>query len=119
MVGSRDRLSLKSTITGKGPIAPNLKSPPSKSQIPLKTDLRSPILVDTIELHRTHRACDRHPIAMSGIPRDLKPDPKHIAKHLPNTPQMQKLLRDEGAVHIFHDEETLQTVGITMVYDRP
>ncbi|NJM48228.1 MAG: hypothetical protein HC860_20345 [Alkalinema sp. RU_4_3] len=56
---------------------------------------------------------------MSGIPRDLKPDPKHIAKHLPNTPQMQKLLRDEGAVHIFHDEETLQTVGITMVYDRP
>ncbi len=52
---------------------------------------------------------------MSGIPRDLQPDPKHIAKHLPNTPQMQKLLRDEGAVHLFHDEETLQTVAQTII----
>lgn len=47
---------------------------------------------------------------MSGIDRPLQPDPKHIAKHLPNTPQMQKRLGKEGFVHVFNDAETLQHV---------
>jgi len=47
---------------------------------------------------------------MGGINRPLKPDRKHIAKHLPNTPQMQKRFEQEGFVHVFNDEATLERV---------
>jgi hypothetical protein len=48
---------------------------------------------------------------MSGINRDLEPDIRHIAKHLPDTPQMQRLLQEEGSAHVFNNLETLQTVA--------
>jgi hypothetical protein len=48
---------------------------------------------------------------MSGIDRDLEPDIRHIAKHLPDTPQMQRLLQEEGSAHVFNNLETLQTVA--------
>ena len=42
---------------------------------------------------------------MSGIHRDIFLDPKHIPKHLPNTPQSQRWLRRGRSIHIFNDEE--------------
>ena len=48
---------------------------------------------------------------MSGISRDIQLDTKHISKHLPNIPQMQKLLQQEGFAHVFNDEITLQEVA--------
>ncbi len=52
---------------------------------------------------------------MSGIDRPLTPDTKHIAKHLPDTPQMQRLLRQEGFVHIFNDAATLTRVAQAII----
>ncbi|MEA5502286.1 hypothetical protein VB735_04025 [Halotia wernerae UHCC 0503] len=49
---------------------------------------------------------------MSGINRDITPDsrPSLIDRHLPNTPQVQRLLRREGRAHVFKDRETLERV---------
>lgn len=49
---------------------------------------------------------------MSGIDRVIIPDPRPtlIDRHLPNTPQVQRLLRREGRAHIFNDLETLKRV---------
>ena len=49
---------------------------------------------------------------MSGIDRDIIPDPRPslIDRHLPNTPQVQRLLRREGKAHVFNDRETLEQV---------
>ncbi|MGD1905696.1 MAG: hypothetical protein ACFB0C_06850 [Leptolyngbyaceae cyanobacterium] len=49
---------------------------------------------------------------MSGIDRDITPDlrPSLVARHLPNTPQVQRLLRREGKAHVFNDPETLKRV---------
>jgi len=49
---------------------------------------------------------------MSGIDRDIAPDsrPSLIDRHLPNTPQFQRLLRQEGKAHVFNDLETLKRV---------
>lgn len=47
---------------------------------------------------------------MSGIDRELILDLKHVAKHLPDTPQTQKLLEREGNVHLFNDQATLERV---------
>ncbi|WP_414526819.1 DUF6972 family protein [Nodularia chucula] len=44
---------------------------------------------------------------MSLIDRELSFDTKHVAKHLPDTPQMQQLLQKEGSAHIFIDEATI------------
>jgi hypothetical protein len=52
---------------------------------------------------------------MSGINRDLEPDIRHIAKHLPDTPQMQRLLQQEGSAHVFNNPETLQTVAQAII----
>ncbi|KPQ32190.1 MAG: hypothetical protein HLUCCO16_20580 [Phormidium sp. OSCR] len=41
---------------------------------------------------------------MSGIDRPLMPDPKHIAKHIPNAQQMQKRLEQERLVHVLNKE---------------
>jgi hypothetical protein len=54
---------------------------------------------------------------MSGINRDLEPDIRHIAKHLPDTPQMQRLLQQEGSAHVFNNPETLQTVAQAIIDD--
>jgi hypothetical protein len=49
---------------------------------------------------------------MSGIERDITPDSRTslIDRHLPNTPQVQRLLRREGRAHVFNDRETLELV---------
>jgi hypothetical protein len=47
---------------------------------------------------------------MTGINYPIELDLKHIAKHLPNTPQMQRLLKKGLPVHIFKDRETLERV---------
>ncbi|MFM9267818.1 DUF6972 family protein [Tychonema sp. BBK16] len=40
---------------------------------------------------------------MSGINRELTIDNRHIAKHLPDTLQMQRLLQRGGAAHVFNN----------------
>ncbi len=49
---------------------------------------------------------------MSGIDRDITPDPRPslIERHLPDTLQVQGLLRREGRAHVFSDRETLERV---------
>ena len=49
---------------------------------------------------------------MSGINRKITPDsrPSLIDRHLPNTPQVKRLLRKEGRAHVFKDLETLERV---------
>ncbi|MDF5724597.1 MAG: hypothetical protein PUP91_29870 [Rhizonema sp. PD37] len=49
---------------------------------------------------------------MSGIDRDITPDPRAslIDRHLPNTGQVQRLLQREGRAHVFNDHETLERV---------
>jgi hypothetical protein len=52
---------------------------------------------------------------MTGINRPIQVDTKHIAKHLPNTPQMQRLLKKGLAVHVFKDSETLKRVAQAII----
>jgi hypothetical protein len=54
---------------------------------------------------------------MSGIERDITPDSRTslIDRHLPNTLQVQRLLRREGRAHIFKDRETLERVTQTII----
>ena len=48
---------------------------------------------------------------MTGIQRRIELDTRHIAKHLSNTSQMQRLLRKGLAAHVFKDNETLERVA--------
>lgn len=52
------------------------------------------------------------PLNMSGIKRQLIPDPRPslINKHLPNTSQVQRLLRKEGKAYVFNDQQTMKRV---------
>jgi len=54
---------------------------------------------------------------MSGIDRDITPDPRSTLsdRHLPNTSQVQRLLRREGRAHVFNDHETLERVTQTII----
>ena len=52
---------------------------------------------------------------MSGIKRELNLDRRHIAKHLPDTPQMQRLLQKEGVAHVFNDEATMISVAQAII----
>ncbi len=56
---------------------------------------------------------------MSGIDRAITPDPRSslIDRHLPNTPQVQRLLRREGRAHVFSDYETLERVTEAIIKD--
>jgi hypothetical protein len=49
---------------------------------------------------------------MSGIDRNITPEPRPslVDRHLPNTPQVQRLLRREGSAHVFNDLATLKRV---------
>lgn len=49
---------------------------------------------------------------MSGIDRDITPDPRPslVDRHLPNTPQVQRLPQKEGRAHVFNDRGTLEQV---------
>jgi uncharacterized Zn-binding protein involved in type VI secretion len=44
-------------------------------------------------------------------PAELTLDTRHVQKHLPDTPQSAKLVRKEGAAHVFKDEATMQAVA--------
>ena len=52
---------------------------------------------------------------MSVIEREIFLDPRHFPKHLPNTPQVQRLLRRGQAAHVFNDEETMFRVAQTII----
>ncbi|MFN9399141.1 MAG: DUF6972 family protein [Dolichospermum sp.] len=52
---------------------------------------------------------------MSGIVKQLTLDTRHIAKHLPDTPQMQRLLQREGFAHVFNDEATMLRVAQAII----
>jgi hypothetical protein len=56
---------------------------------------------------------------MSGIKRDITPDsrPSLIDRHLPNTLQVQRLLRTENRAHVFNDLETLRQVTQAIIAD--
>ena len=56
---------------------------------------------------------------MARIKRNITPDPRSslIDKYLPNTPQVQRLLRREGRAHIFSDRETLEKVIQAIILD--
>ncbi|MFM7576779.1 MAG: DUF6972 family protein [Microcystaceae cyanobacterium] len=48
---------------------------------------------------------------MGGINYPIELDIKHLAKHLPNTPQVKRLLSKGLSAHIFKDIETLENVA--------
>ncbi|MFM2304033.1 MAG: hypothetical protein RLZZ135_1443 [Cyanobacteriota bacterium] len=54
---------------------------------------------------------------MSGIDRHIIHNPRSslIDRHLPNTPQVQRLLRREGRAHVFNDLETLKRVAQAII----
>lgn len=52
---------------------------------------------------------------MSGIDREIFVDPRHIAKHLPATASVQRLLRRGRAAHIFNDEATMNRVAQAII----
>ena len=52
---------------------------------------------------------------MSGIDREIILDPRHIPKHLPNTPQVQRLLRRGRSAHVFNHEATLEHVAQAII----
>ncbi|MGB0561224.1 MAG: DUF6972 family protein [Spirulinaceae cyanobacterium] len=53
---------------------------------------------------------------MSGIDREISLDRRHIAKHLPNTAQSDRLLRRGRSAHVFNDEETLFRVAQAIIF---
>ena len=52
---------------------------------------------------------------MTGINRDLTLDERHISKHIPNTPEMLRLLNKERFVHVFKDEATMKRVAQAII----
>ena len=48
---------------------------------------------------------------MSGINRQITLDSRHVAKHLPDTPQIRRLLNKGGAAHVFNNEATMNQVA--------
>ena len=54
---------------------------------------------------------------MSGINRQITLDSRHIGKHLPDTPQMRRLLNKGRAAHIFNDEATMNQVAQAIIED--
>lgn len=52
---------------------------------------------------------------MVGISRNIIVDPRYIQKHLPDTPEVKKLLRRGRAVHIFNDLETMERVAQAII----
>ena len=46
---------------------------------------------------------------------NLNLDGRHITKHLPDTPQMQRLLQKEGVAHVFNDEATMIRVAQAII----
>jgi hypothetical protein len=46
--------------------------------------------------------------------QNLTLDTHHVAKHLPNTPESQRLIRTQGMAHLFTDEATMLKVIVTI-----
>jgi hypothetical protein len=52
---------------------------------------------------------------MSGIDREIVLDLRHIAKHLPDTTQVQRLLRRGRSAHVFNDEATMDRIAQAII----
>jgi hypothetical protein len=52
---------------------------------------------------------------MSGIDREIFFDRRHMAKHLPDTAQSNRLLRRGRSAHLFNDEATLLRVAQAII----
>jgi hypothetical protein len=52
---------------------------------------------------------------MSGINHEIVLDSRHIAKHLPDTPQVERLLRRGRSAHVFNDEATMERVAQAII----
>jgi hypothetical protein len=52
---------------------------------------------------------------MSGIEREVSLDPRHLPKHLPDTPQVQRLLKRGQSAHVFNDQDTMYRVAQTII----
>lgn len=54
---------------------------------------------------------------MNGTDREITPDPRPslVERHLPNTPQIQRLLHREGKAYVFNDRKTLERVTQAIV----
>jgi len=52
---------------------------------------------------------------MSGIDREIILDLRHIAKHLPETPQVQRLLRRGRSAHVFNNAVTMERVAQAII----
>lgn len=52
---------------------------------------------------------------MGGISKEIFIDHRYVQRHLPNTPQVRKLLRRGRAAHVFHDEKTMIKVAQAII----
>jgi len=52
---------------------------------------------------------------MSGVDREIIPDSRQIAKHLPDTPQVQRLLGRRRSAHVFNNEATMEEVTQALI----
>jgi len=52
---------------------------------------------------------------MSGIDHEIILNPRHIAKHLPETPQVQRLLRQGRSAHVFNNAATMERVAQAII----
>lgn len=52
---------------------------------------------------------------MTGINRKIFLDSRHAGKHLPGTPQMQRLLRRGRSAHVFNNEATMERVAQAII----
>jgi hypothetical protein len=54
---------------------------------------------------------------MSGIDLEITLDRRHLDKHLPNTPQSNRLLQLGRSAHVFNDEDTLFRVAQVIIVE--
>jgi hypothetical protein len=52
---------------------------------------------------------------MSGIGREIVLDSRHIAKHIPGTPQAQRLIRRGRSAHVFNNTATMESVAQAII----
>ena len=52
---------------------------------------------------------------MSGIDKDISIDKRYFSRHLPDTPQVKRLLRRGRAAHVFNDEKTMLEVARVII----
>jgi hypothetical protein len=52
---------------------------------------------------------------MSSIKRQITLDFRHVAKHLPDTRQVQRLLRRGRSTHVFNNQATMERVAQAII----